>query len=128
MTKLTIKLLGQFAVVDGEGSPVTIAGAKQRALLAYLALTVGKPTSRDRLMSMLWGDRFDEQARQSLRQALTKLRKLANNGKSILQTDGDTICLDADAVDVDAVAFEHLAGDPTPEALGKAVELYQGGL
>lgn len=128
MTKLTIKLLGQFAVVDGDGSPVTIAGAKQRALLAYLALTVGKPTSRDRLMSMLWGDRFDEQARQSLRQALTKLRKLANGGKSVLQTDGDTICLDANAVDVDAVAFEHLAGDPTPEALGKAIELYRGGL
>jgi len=107
---------------------VTIAGAKQRALLAYLALTMGKPTSRDRLMSMLWGDRFDEQARQSLRQALTKLRKLENGGKSILQSDGDTISLDADAVDVDAIEFERLADDQAPDALLRAIGLYRGGL
>lgn len=128
MAKLAIKLLGQFAIVDGEGRSVSITGAKQRALLAYLALTMGKPAPRDRLISMLWGDRFDEQARQSLRQALTKIRRLENDGKSVLLSEGDTIFLDADSVDVDALAFQRLAEDDAADSLLNAVELYRGGL
>jgi DNA-binding SARP family transcriptional activator len=124
VTKLTITLLGGFAVADADGNPVGVPGSKQRAILAYLALNAGKPVSRDRLMALLWGERFDEQARQSLRQALTKLRRLAGRDRPLLRSDGDTIAFDPDAVDVDALRFEALAAaDPSA-----AAELYGGDL
>jgi len=128
VTELTIRLLGDFAVSDRDGNPVSVSGAKQRALLAYLALNAGKPVPRDRLMSLLWGERFDEQARQSLRQGLTKIRKLATESKPLLQSDGDTISFDAEAIDVDALEFERLASDPNPIAYARAAELYGGEL
>ena len=128
MTELTIRLLGDFAVSDRDGNPVSVSGAKQRALLAYLALNAGKPIPRDRLMTLLWGERFDEQARQSLRQGLTKIRKLATDGKPLLHSDGDTISFDAAAIDVDALEFERLATDQTPTAYARAAELYGGEL
>jgi len=128
VTELTIRLLGDFAVSDRYGNPVSVSGAKQRALLAYLALNAGKPVPRDRLMTLLWGERFDEQARQSLRQGLTKIRKLATDGKPLLHADGDTIRFDAEAIDVDALEFERLAGDQRPTADARAAELYAGEL
>ena len=47
---------------------------KAQALLIYLALTA-KPHTREHLATLLWGDRFDDQARRSLRQAVFALRK-----------------------------------------------------
>jgi DNA-binding SARP family transcriptional activator len=126
VTELSIRLLGDFAVSDRDGNPVSVSGAKQRALLAYLALNAGKPIPRDRLMTLLWGERFDEQARQSLRQGLTKIRKLA--GRPLLHSDGDTISFDATAIEVDALEFERLASDQTPTADARAAELYAGEL
>jgi DNA-binding SARP family transcriptional activator len=126
--ELTIRLLGNFAVADREGKPVSVPGAKQRALLAYLALNVGKPISRDRLMTLLWGERFDEQARQSLRQALTKIRKLTSGDRQLLQSEGDSVSFAAEAVDVDVLEFEGLASDESPSAPARAVELYAGEL
>lgn len=52
---------------------------KAQALLVYLALT-GQPQTRELLATLLWGDRFDEQARNSLRQALYTLRKAVGEG------------------------------------------------
>lgn len=128
MTELAIQLLGNFAVADDSGNPVSVPGAKQRALLAYLALNAGKPIPRDKLMTLLWGERFDEQARQSLRQALTKIRKLTNGDQALLRTDGDTITFDTDAVDVDAVRFEALAADENPNSAIRAADMYRGEL
>jgi DNA-binding SARP family transcriptional activator len=128
VTDLTIRLLGNFAVADRDGNPVSVPGAKQRALLAYLALNAGRPIPRDRLMTLLWGERFDEQARQSLRQALTKVRKLASSEKPLLRTDGDSISFDAEVVAVDAVEFERIAADENPDSYSRATELYGGEL
>ena len=128
MTEFTIKLLGGFRVVDRSGQAVSVPGAKQQALLAYLALNAGKPIRRDRLMTLLWGERFDEQARQSLRQALTKIRKLAPDGLQLLQTDGDTITFSADLVVVDAIEFERDADNEAADACERAAALYEGEL
>lgn len=70
---LKLTLSGAFALTR-DGGTVELKNKKAQALLAYLALT-GKPHSRDHLASLLWEDRFDDQARASLRQALFALRK-----------------------------------------------------
>lgn len=128
MTEITIKLSGNFSVFDHNGNPVSVPGAKQRALLAYLALNAGKQISRDRLMTLLWGERFDEQTRQSLRQALTKIRKLATGDTPLLRSDSDSVSFDTDAVEVDAITFEEIASDDDQPSYDRATELYEGDL
>lgn len=128
MNTLSIRLFGHFAVLDETGRAITLTGTKQKALLAYLALNLGRPSSRDRLAGLLWGDRFDEQARQSLRQSLMKLRRLGGTGGALFRADGDTIELDPDAVSIDAIDFEKAAGNPAPETLVQATKLCGGQL
>ena len=80
MGKLSIRLLGRFRVSDDAGKDIAVAGKKPQALLAYLAANAGQPQPRDRLAALLWGARFDEQARQILRQAISRLRKAPGDG------------------------------------------------
>ncbi len=68
-----IGLFGQFSV-EIDGSKLPVPGRKCQALLAYLAAKPGQDVSRDTLCGLIWGDRGDEQARASLRQALAVLR------------------------------------------------------
>jgi DNA-binding SARP family transcriptional activator len=73
MPRLRLKLLGGFELRTASGLAVEIASRKTRALLAYLALPAGRSHARDKLTGLLWSDRGDKQARDSLRQALSEL-------------------------------------------------------
>lgn len=72
---IELRFLGPFELrVDG--APVAIrSGRKAIGVLAVLAASPGRRTARERLAAILWGDRFEEQARQSLRQTLSALRR-----------------------------------------------------
>jgi TolB-like protein/regulator of sirC expression with transglutaminase-like and TPR domain len=125
--KLQLRLFGRFAVTAGNDKLVKIAGKKNQALLAYLAANVDRPQPRERLAGLLWGDRLDEQARQSLRQAISKLRKdLGDTGEKLFLIDGDDITLNNEAVCVDVEKFEKLAATESSEALEEAATLYGG--
>jgi len=125
--KLQIRLFGRFAVTTGDDKPVTVTGKKNQALLAYLAANADRAQPRERLAGLLWGDRFDDQARQSLRQAISKLRKdLGDTGEKLLLIDGDDIAMNSVAISVDALKFEKLAANETSEALEEAATLYGG--
>jgi hypothetical protein len=52
---MEVRLFSELEAPDG-GVPVPVRGAKQRALLALLALQRGQPVSADRLIDLLWGD------------------------------------------------------------------------
>jgi DNA-binding SARP family transcriptional activator len=102
---------------------------KTRALLAYLALPTGRTHSRDKLVGLLWSDRGDEQARNSLRQALTELGKaLGAVEPSPLVKQRDSLALDPANVEVDALIFEELAAGNATSDLRRAAELYTGDL
>src|SRR5215510_7559341 len=73
--KIKVKLLGGFSAALPWGVPVKLAGKKNRALLAYLAMGQGKRHDRQKLMGLLWSDRGQAQARGSLRQALSALKE-----------------------------------------------------
>jgi DNA-binding SARP family transcriptional activator/tetratricopeptide (TPR) repeat protein len=60
------------ALVDGLAAPVALA-TRDAVLLAWLALS--GPTQRAQLASLMWPDRSDELARNSLRQRLFQLRR-----------------------------------------------------
>ncbi|MEZ5831564.1 MAG: BTAD domain-containing putative transcriptional regulator [Dongiaceae bacterium] len=75
-------------------------------------------------MELLWGDRDEEQARASLRQALAELRRILGE-PSPFRSDRETIAFDASVANVDAVEFVRLAeaGD-----FARAAALYRGEL
>ena len=124
---LRLALLGGFAARDGAGRDIAIGGRKAQALLAYLALSPGKPQPREKLASLLWSDRSEAQARASLRQALSELRRAVPQSESpFLKAERDSVWLDPGAVEADAVALERLVNSGEPEDLARAAELYEG--
>jgi hypothetical protein len=64
-------LLGGFALESAYGATLALPTRKDKLLLAYLALSGGRPQSRGRLAGLLWGDRGEAQARDSLKQSLS---------------------------------------------------------
>ena len=110
MIMLKLRLLGGFHLRGGQGQSVPISARKGRALLVVLALSPSGRTSRERLANLIWGDRADEQARGSLRQALAALRReLTATGVTLLSADDDTISLDLTRTEIDVVTFQQLA-------------------
>ncbi len=128
-TRLQIALLGGFVVRDDSGDIIELKGQKDRALLGFLAMSPGVPWPRDKLASMLWSEAGDKQARDSLKQALLRLRRALEGVSSApLIANRQSITLAHDAVAVDVVAFEELMSQATLEASLQAAELYRGDL
>jgi DNA-binding SARP family transcriptional activator len=126
---LVLTLLGGFDGRARAGSALVLSTRKARALLAYLALPLGRAHPREKLATLLWGDMPDAQARGNLRQALSRIQKVfAGANVPAIRFEGDTIALDASAVEVDVAAFERLLADGRPGALEQAVERYRGDL
>lgn len=128
MAVLHLELLGDFRLRTESGSLVTISAKKSQAMLAYLAVKPGQLVSRDKMAGLLWSSTAPEQARQSLRQTLSTLRKeLAQvSPQKILVEEGDFLSLDASLIYVDVVEFESLVATGTAEALDPATRLYAG--
>ncbi len=111
---------------SNSGAEITIQSKKGRALLAILALSSASGVSREKLAALLWSDRGEDQARSSLRQALTILRK--ELGPDVLQADDVKVEMLHANVDVDAVTFVAIAGSSEAAHLRRAAALYQGEL
>ncbi len=103
---ISLKLLGPFTCLDATGREIAIPAAKQRGVLAYLALAHDHRASRAELASVFWSDRGESQARQSLRQCLSALRKLLGSAEPApLVADATQVSLTVSAwrIDVDEV-------------------------
>jgi DNA-binding SARP family transcriptional activator/TolB-like protein len=124
--KVSLQLLGTFEFsIDGIAVP--ISSRRGRALLAYLALRDAFSESRERLATLLWGDRQDRHARQSLRQCLLSLHKeLATRSADVLRIEMNTVALDGARIVVDALRFPALARSDAPSNLNEAINLYRG--
>ncbi len=77
---MRIAVLGPLEVLNGEGAPVRIPGAKERLLLALLAMHAGSVVSTDRIVETLWNGesppppRSRQDTRRRLRARRTRLR------------------------------------------------------
>ena len=127
MPVLTLSLLGGFRARLDDRS-LTLS-KKAQALLAHLALSPGQTQSRARLAGLLWGDRADEQARNSLRQTLFELRRvLGPAGERCLAADYERVALDPINLSVDVLELERLTEEDTLAALERGAALYGGEL
>ncbi len=100
-----LNVLGGLTLCDGAGQPIELKARKSRQLLAYLAVPAGQARTRDQLAALLWSDRQDEQARASLRTALSGIRRAI--GDDALIVDQDMISLRPGCLCTD---YDHLRG------------------
>jgi DNA-binding SARP family transcriptional activator len=122
---LQVTLLGGLEARLATGQPVTLSTRKAQALLAYLATRSGQPHARDKLTALLWADRGDAQARDSLRHTLVELRKALPSPVSLI-ADRRVVVLDTAGIEVDVSRFEARASAGSATELAEAAELYQG--
>jgi DNA-binding SARP family transcriptional activator len=109
--KFRVCCLGGLKLMEvSSGTDMTPTSRKARALIGYLCI-VGKPVGRERLASLLWGDRGDEQARASLRQTIYELRSLLG-GDRLLRMERDTVAIGEDvSTDMAAIIAAAQSGD-----------------
>jgi DNA-binding SARP family transcriptional activator len=128
-------------VVDGALS-VPVGGAKQRALLAILALHANEVVSVDRLIDELWGERPSESAANTVQVYVSRLRKaLESNGargsNGLIVSRPPGYSLRADPGQIDVRRFEGLVeegarrlgegdADGAAEVLASALALWRG--
>ncbi|MBZ9882826.1 alpha/beta fold hydrolase [Mesorhizobium sp. CA10] len=121
-------LLGGFDLA-GTGAAAPTLSRKARAMMAYLALQAGQAQSREKLAALLWSVNGETQARMSLRQAVSAIRKAMREcGSGRFLTDGASVGLYLDEIDFDVARFETLATGFSPERLEQALAVYRGDL
>src|SRR5215467_12278930 len=134
-TPLRLYLLGAFRLERGTRT-LRLSTHKADSLFAYLALHPEKHP-REKLAALFWGDATDEQARHSLRSALSALRKAL--GDEAIRTDRETAQLNPEfALWVDDREFQQIADGrwliadgaqaPAISHLQSAISLYRGDL
>ncbi|WP_168247361.1 MULTISPECIES: BTAD domain-containing putative transcriptional regulator [unclassified Mesorhizobium] len=125
---LRIRLFGPMSITRG-GKRIIIASRKGRALVGYLALRQGIEFARISLTGLLWGERSEDQARASLRQTLSELRRaLGPLAQHSIVATKETVTWVPGLAWVDAKAVEDLSGSKDKEALKEAAELISGDL
>jgi predicted ATPase/DNA-binding SARP family transcriptional activator len=102
---MQVRLFGELEAV-ADGVPVPVRGAKQRALLALLALQRGRPVSVDRLIDVLWGDGQAANPANALQAQIGQLRRAFGAAAVLTSEAGYALAVGPD--DVDVVRFGQL--------------------
>lgn len=139
---LGISVFGPLRITLDEKPIRGMASDKVRALLVYLALEANRPHRRDALAELLWPDKPQGVARNSLKQALANLRKLMGDRDSdapyLIVSRNDVQFNSESDHRIDALTFsEHVTAaekhahedgpcDACGERLRQAVKIYQG--
>ncbi|RVT85846.1 hypothetical protein DXV76_08885 [Rhodobacteraceae bacterium CCMM004] len=89
---LRIHLTGPLRIAGADGAPLVGLSRRGQAALAVLADAPGHRVERAWLADLLWSDRATDQARASLRQELSVLRRALPQG--VLASDRQQVWLD----------------------------------
>ena len=128
-------MLGAVELWGPDGSPVALGGARPRALLAALALSVGRAVPFEQLVDAVYGEEPPGNAQHALQSQVSRLRALLPAGSLARHPVGYVLTLDPD--EIDAHRFERLAvsgrellalGDHANarKALTEALDLWRG--
>src|SRR6266542_2624149 len=117
MSTLRLELLGDLQIRAGNGTLATISAKKAQRV------------SREKIAALLWSSTGPDQARQSLRQTLSMLRKelttILGDSRALID-ENDLLGVDETLVACDVAEFESLAASGSESALARAAELYRG--
>ena len=124
MVDLRFFCFGNFELfVETESLPKP-ATLKAQSLLAYLLRHQQRPSPREHLMTLFWGERPSHRARRSLSTALWHIRRCLPHDE-LIQADNQTVQWQG-AFWLDVSTFEQLAGSSELRDLETAVSLYRG--
>lgn len=122
--QFTLRLHGRFQLLAPSGENISIASRKHQALIAMLAISNGKPISRSKLAGMLWAERTEEHARNSLRQAFFTIRHAVNgHGISPFVFDSGSGWVRHDAVVTD---IQTLVDSTGAGSLPPTLDIFEG--
>lgn len=124
-----IRLLGGIEVATSGGQLQHFATRKTSLLFAALVLAGPKGIRREKIAAMLWADSGEQQARNSLRQALVDLRRrFPASGDKVIRIEGtaDTIWLTAHVDEADIWIFDRKVQANDAANLAAAADLYRG--
>ena len=110
-----LRTLGEVSLTDASGRSVRLRTRKSMLLLACLASQPDRSWNREKLAGLFWSDRQDEQARNSLRSALSDIRSVL--GKEALVVEAGAVALAPNVVTTDVGVLRSMArpdfeGDP----------------
>jgi DNA-binding SARP family transcriptional activator len=89
------------------GSPVSLGGPKQRAVLAMLLLNANQVVASDTLIDELWGEQAPETVRAVLQGYVSSLRKTLGPDAILTRPPGYMVQVEAEALDLER--FERLS-------------------
>jgi WD40 repeat protein/DNA-binding SARP family transcriptional activator/ABC-type phosphonate transport system ATPase subunit len=131
---MEIRVLGHVELCDDD-QPVALGGAKQRAVLAMLAIDANRTVTADRLAEGLWGEHPPPSAAKMVQNYVWRVRRLlAEDGGAQIVTHGRgyELRIDPDLVDVrrlerlvSEAAADAQSGRPT-NAGNEALALFRG--
>ncbi|MEM9432364.1 MAG: AAA family ATPase [Pseudomonadota bacterium] len=125
---LRLNLFGSFAVEEGKGEIIRLPTRKSEALLCYL-IENGGEVSREAIADLLWPLSGPDQARASLRQELSVLRKgLGDEHGDRVHSGSDRLAFDATGVETDLNRLRVIVKQPDvlPEHTLEALALHKG--
>ncbi|MDQ1566066.1 MAG: hypothetical protein QOF96_946 [Actinomycetota bacterium] len=138
---LEFRLLGPFQVA-ASGRVVEIGSAKQRGLLALLAVHLNRPVASETLIEELWRGNPPASVQSTIQSLVYRLRRALGDAGAevagvVLRGRGSTYVLEADELQVDGRRFEGLVGrgrellaagaaDGAARALTDALGLWRG--
>src|SRR5437868_3645609 len=91
--------------VRQDGAPVTIPGAKPRAILTMLGLRSGSVVSADTLVELLWGEDPPRTAAKALQTHISSLRRTLGDGFVLTEGAGWALA----GSEVDALRYKSAA-------------------
>jgi len=104
---ISVRALGPLEVtVDGKPAPAELLWRHNVALLLYIARSPARRCTRDQAIGLLWPDKPQAAALQSLREAIRLLRRYI--GKERLRTEADQLELAPGAIELDTDLLDRL--------------------
>ncbi|MCP4382837.1 MAG: tetratricopeptide repeat protein, partial [Hyphomicrobiales bacterium] len=119
-----LQTLGEVTLSDTSGRPTKLRTRKALFVLACLAAKPAHTWTRDRLATLFWADRQEEQARNSLRTALSDIRRVL--GSDALVIDGTSVRLAPGFVATDIARLRTLASADSGPDPGELSGFYGG--
>ena len=99
-TVMDVNLLGAFSLQVNDNERMALS-TKAQAIVAFLAIQEGRPVARELISELLWPDRGDKQARNSLKQELYVLRRDGFDGQDVIITRDAALSMPPGAIACD---------------------------
>jgi PAS domain S-box-containing protein len=124
MRQLRVTTFGGLRLHDTTGCEIMFSTRKTAALVAYVAMHPERRLARDRLCGLFWADKSDSQARHSLSQALSEVRRTLGDGPIL--SDARSVWANSNQIWVDAIELPKLAKTDNLSSLEQLEAVYQG--